>query len=468
MPLGLASLASDAYSFRKLEMYVQKEKRAKTVGSALISHTETFLTTRFKDLLPVVSFYRYKHLFYGLVSENCFVESGNKALEHCGIGPKPQDGLDRSTGKIVQHTQMTHEKRSIEAHRLVNKRYSHIAESPKKLQKKPPPELSHNYKVMNELSTDILFEKITMAMNEFNLKDNYKVYRVRDGTSTVLQSTHGDHSEASSALVIYVKYNQPQDGQFKHCHPVYRRTRVVTITELEINNTRHVCVKCSCEHFHTKFMACRHIYRILERLPTILDFLPCCFKTYEIRHSVDPEYTAQANRMMMWYLEQGGIILRGSISDIIPATLLTEDNDADFVNSLDVSIDTNKNSSLVDDNTRRPTIALGHHTDSMKSTLGTLSQDAYNSFHPIFSQITDQVMSKEAYDMVRDGIGGVLQSVIALNNQKRTTGDNLDAPTIQHGAELHSLPVVDKRKNKKRLVPHGSPSREYKKKKKKT
>ena len=69
--------------------------------------------------------------------------------------------------------------------------------------------------------------------------------------------------------------------------------------------------------------------------------------------------------------------------------------------------------------------------------------------------------------MVREGLGSLLSSLMSLNNQKSTKKDKEDscATNTEHGKVFHSLPMVDKRQNKKRLVPRGSPSRDYSKKK---
>lgn len=99
----------------------------------------------------------------------------------------------------------------------------------------------------------------------------------------------------------------------------------------------------------------------------------------------------------------------------------------------------------------------------MKSTLGTLGQDAWASFRPIFNQITDQVVSKEGYEIAREGLGSTLGSLLLLNEDKSSKEDqpNSEEPKIAHERGIPCFPVVDRRKVKKRLVPRGSPSRKY-------
>lgn len=114
-------------------------------------------------------------MFYACVSETIVVESSNKALEHCGYGPKPSDGIRRLTDKIVAHTKVTHRKRQSEAHQFLNKRYSEKDNSPKRKTQDESPKHTSNTDTksakpssnneadksicMNALSTDIMFQK---------------------------------------------------------------------------------------------------------------------------------------------------------------------------------------------------------------------------------------------------------------------------------------------------------------------
>ena len=123
-------------SLEKLVVFVQQAKKDAIVSSSVIKHTEDFIATKFKDHLPRISFYRYMHLWGCQVSATSFVESGNKALEYCGFGPTPKDGIHRSTDKIIAHTDITHRKRQAEAQKNLNQRcLDHSQRHPNKKQK---------------------------------------------------------------------------------------------------------------------------------------------------------------------------------------------------------------------------------------------------------------------------------------------------------------------------------------------
>ena len=149
----------------------------------------------------------------------------------------------------------------------------------------------------------------------------------------------------TQARKFYVKHASSKKRKFSHVHPVCRRTRDVTAKQFVVDGKTHVSLVSSCTSTGSSFVVYRHVYRIVRRLPIKQDFLPCCFKTYKIRHSKRDEYTSQADEIMTWYNEHGGIILRDSLDTVIPVDLLEDSSDENFCGTIETSDDINKPSS---------------------------------------------------------------------------------------------------------------------------
>ena len=66
-----------------------------------------------------------------------------------------------------------------------------------------------------------------------------------------------------------------------------------------------------------------------------------------MKHSVDMAYTAQVEKMMSWYNEHGGIIMPGSLTEIIPTDIADTNTDVDFLSTLYESEDMNYHAKLV-------------------------------------------------------------------------------------------------------------------------
>ena len=214
----------------------------------------------------------------------------------------------------------------------------------------------------------------------------------------------------------------PKKQKFSHVHPVYRRTSVVTSKQFVIDDETHVSLVCSCALTRSSFVACRLVYRIVRRLPIVQDFLPCCFKTYEIRHNKKDEYTSQADDMMTWYNKHGGIILCGFLDTVIPVDLLDDSSDEYFRGTIETSGDVNDRTSACVDQfvPLSANVLPGPLVATTKS--GTLGQVANAQLRPTFNSIMDQGLSQDAIEIARNGLNRILADMYAFNKDNSKKG----------------------------------------------
>jgi len=201
-------------------------------------------------------------------------------------------------------------------------------------------------------------------------------------------------------------------------------------------------------------------------LPIKQDFLPSCYKTYEVKHSVRDEYTAQADEMMALHNDHGGIILVGTLESVIPNDLFEEPSDSYFTSTLSKSKDINQASTEIDGKSPYTSLSSVNCPLRTKSTVGTLSQVAWAKLQPTFTSITDQVVSQKGLEIARLGLENTLAELLGLNDSGGVHHDSegKDAHhTSPNSKNLHSLPSIDVRAQNTRLVPRGSPSRHYSK-----
>ena len=45
-------------------------------------------------------------------------------------------------------------------------------------------------------------------------------------------------------LVFLMEYTGPNPTKTNHCHPIYRRTRIITVSEIELVREPHLCYQC--------------------------------------------------------------------------------------------------------------------------------------------------------------------------------------------------------------------------------
>ena len=225
------------------------------------------------------------------------------------------------------------------------------------------------------LSSNIVGVKNDSAFDQYRLSHNYKCAEaVR--TDRVIQAPP-EHCRK-----FVVKYAKVEPEEPTHRRPTYLRTRIVTVSEVKIENETFVCVVCSCSCFRYEKHACRHLYRVFQRFPSVQDFMPECFKTYEVCYGSDTQYTQSVNRMRYWLEESGGLLYRQRLVDF--CKLFTFSNSLDFyINTYLTSIDTNPRSTLPS-GPKIPGdkgVLLPRHTRTRSGG----SNSNYAIFHPLFA-----------------------------------------------------------------------------------
>lgn len=146
-------------------------------------------------------------------------------------------------------------------------------------------------------------------------------------------------------------------------------------------------------------MCLRHLYRILQSLPIQLNFLPNCYKAYEVRHSVRDEYTAQADEMMAWHNDHGDIMLIGTLDGVIPNDLFEEPSDSYFIFTLNKSKDTNQASTEIGGKSPYTPVTPVNGPLRTQLRAGTLSQVAWVKLQPTVTSITDHIVSKRGWKL---------------------------------------------------------------------
>ena len=211
----------------------------------------------------------------GWVGENCFTEGSNVSLAKFIFGPKPKHHAHQAADCIITHTEEVYRKRATEAHK-------HLQESKQK-RKQNAEETDENL-AQRLLSSDIVGVKNDSSFDQYCLSHNYECAEVVRTDSVI--TAPPEHCRK-----FVVKYAKVAPAEPTHRRPTYLRTRTVTVTEVKIKNEIFVCVVCSCSFFRYEKHACRHLYRVFQRFPSLQDFMPECFKTYEVCYGSDTQYT---------------------------------------------------------------------------------------------------------------------------------------------------------------------------------
>ena len=148
---------------------------------------------------------------------------------------------------------------------------------------------------------DILGVENNFAFAEYRLSSNYKC-------GEVLCSDGVFNAPNPNSRKFVLKYKNALVTEPDHQRPIYLRTRTVTVKEVMIENQTFLFFSCSCSGLQYKKHACRHVYHLLSRFPARNDFMPECFKTYEVTYGSDTNYTQAVNPMRYWMKEAGGLL----------------------------------------------------------------------------------------------------------------------------------------------------------------
>ena len=425
------------------------------IKESLVVNTFEYVEDKFEDQLVRMGNWKYMTKWSGWVGENCFTESSNASLSKCPFGPKPKMHLHQSTDCIMQHTEETYRKRTTEAFKGLHAR----KQKPKRKSDDTVEKAAQRL-----LSSDIIEVKNDSAFNEYALASNYKCAEVLSHDNVILPPP-------TNARKFVVKYGKGPPIMPSHRRPIYLQTRTVTVEEVVIDNHYFLCLKCSCSFLRYRKHACRHIYQVVQRLPSKQDFLPDCYKTYEIAYGSDTVYTQSVNGLR-YYLEAcGGLLYEGLLSEFCTNNKFEDDLEF-FKSSYGTSIDTNPRSS--DTNVAKGQRDKATVFRSATATKRGGSNSHYVTLHPLFAQVAEQIKDHEGHDLLSKLLYEGLKGVIEINNRsKKTTTDKGETalvkvvpvqPTLFHVSTDHKVGVVvttgavDTKKEHKRAAPGGSPS----------
>lgn len=101
-----------------------------------------------------------------------------------------------------------------------------------------------------------------------------------------------------------------------HRRPVYSRTRVVTVTEVEEDGKTFLVIKCSCGFWFKKMCTCRHVYCLLDRKPSVDDVFPEKCKSYEVLYHTNDEFKKKCIERTETLERHNGLVIEGKLEDI--------------------------------------------------------------------------------------------------------------------------------------------------------
>ena len=383
----------------KLKTYMNEAKKITNISKVCLQFTQGFFTTSFANQLYRMSQHHYMGCWSGWVSETSWVESSNKSLQYSAMAPKITDPLHRAGDKILQHTYETHRRRQTEA----------VAMSLKSLPS-PAGQASRADQCDVALSRHIIPEIRERAFAERRLSQNYKCTLASNGKQT------GDEKQ----LVFFLEYSLPPSTKTNHCHPIYRRTRTVTVSNVILAGESHLCYQCSCRNLHLRKFCCRHIYRLLSREPCKSDFLPECYKSYEVKYGVDMVYTGKVNQLQNIVKQCNGICMPGSINKWDLTGLNMEADATSFTSTPHQSVDVNPNSTTALDGMDTSTLFPNTSGQmlNIKMSAGALSK---LQSYPVFNMATEQVKDKAGADILLKGVYKIFEDIVRHNNKRKNS-----------------------------------------------
>jgi hypothetical protein len=394
---GIETEEEELDAVKKLKTYIEHADSVQNISKACLQFTNSFFTASFEKQMYRLCSRHYIGRWFGWVSESSFVESSNRSLQYAVAAPKITDPLHRSGDKILQHTRETHQKRQAEA----------VVMTQKSL---PNMDNGSNTRV-NEvlLSKHIIPEIREKAFDEWTLSKNYHCILAGNGK----KMSDGKENQ----LVFFVEYSLPSPTTTNHCHPIYRRTRTVTVSEIILGGESHLCYQCSCHHLNLRKFCCRHIYRLLLRQPCKSDFLPECYKSYEVKYGIDMHYTGAVNELKQILHQCNGIVIKGSIAKWDLRELKLQESDAAFKSNPQQSVDVNpmttvsllKGSTVLKGSGHRLTVKMS------ESALANLQT------YPLFNMITEHVKDAAGREIVRGGLHNIFEQLLTNNNKGNVT-----------------------------------------------
>ena len=309
-------------SMLKLKAYVSSDAVKKDVSPHIISFTYTYIVRSFEPQLPHLCKRHFMSKWCHHVGDNNFTETTNSMLSSDVLGPKPRDGIDLASHKTIEHTQRTHLLRARMAHVVLNRSFG-----PRMDREETELEVA-----IRKLSQQIHPKPLQRASDEHVASTNYRV------------AVHPIEREAlGSSRQFAVKYSGESRKTAKY-HPNYRRTRVVTVTEVQVDGKPFTCFRCSCAFFLSRQVTCRHVFCLLKRVPSRWDFHPMCYKTYETHFGVKDDYTVAVSKMLVTYTLHRGTLIPVSPERISYRGVEINRSVGDFYDiTCEESVDVNQN-----------------------------------------------------------------------------------------------------------------------------
>ena len=116
--------------------------------------------------------------------------------------------------------------------------------------------------------------------------------------------------------VFLVRSAAKPPSKVSHRRPLYARTRLLTVKEIDGPNGPKLVLSCTCGHFFLHMCACRHIYCILDRQPNENDVFPEKCKSYEVIYHRDEVFRMKCDQRTRELEQSGGIVMNGTLEGI--------------------------------------------------------------------------------------------------------------------------------------------------------
>lgn len=165
-----------------------------------------------------------------------------------------------------------------------------------------------------ELSAHLTDHTNDIIVEEYRLSKELRCMEVPSGVVQEENAKTGDAQLRSRIFAL--RSNRGPIKQCSHRRPIYGRTRIVRVDEVEEDGVFYLVLKCGCGHFFHHMSACRHLYCILDRQPTIDDVFPEKCKKYEADFHSDPVFKQQCLQRTLWLKKHGGIVVKGKLEDL--------------------------------------------------------------------------------------------------------------------------------------------------------
>ena len=105
-------------SLAKLLGFINCSKADPKTENILCIYSKEFISTKFTPQLPLICKRHCMDVWFGWVSETCFVKDVNASLSRGILWLRPQDSLHTVGNKIINQPQKSHRRHQTEACRL--------------------------------------------------------------------------------------------------------------------------------------------------------------------------------------------------------------------------------------------------------------------------------------------------------------------------------------------------------------